>query len=204
MQVKSSKNLLAILAIAVAVALPTTSFAAEPTITLKVNGAPITSFLGAPELIDEGVWSSGLVASGDGWSLTGDIFFGELAGEKAFIDYSMHAIGAGDITSFTVNLNLPFVHGPYTALNSSHSSDITDGGAAQLATVAVSPSEFSFIHTALLDNAIVVGAEISKGCGKSGVAGFNLPCQLPATPLSLPVSPGHDGNLGVALSFTVS
>jgi hypothetical protein len=203
MQVKRSKKLLAILAIAFAVALPTTASAADPTISLKVNGADV-SFLGAPELIDEGFWSSTLVASGDGWSLNGGIFFGEFAGEKAFIDYFLHAVGNSDITSFTLQLTLPFVHGPYTGLNSSHSSDITDGGAAQLATVAVGVSQYSFIHTALLDNAIVAGAEISQGCFDNGVAGFNLLCQLPLTRSNLPVSPGPDGNLGVALSFTVS
>jgi len=50
MQVKRSKNLLAILAVAVAVALPTTAFAADPTITLKVNGADITAFQGSADV----------------------------------------------------------------------------------------------------------------------------------------------------------
>ncbi len=204
MQVKRSKNLLAILAVAVAVALPTTTFAADPTITLKVNGADITAFQGAPVLIEDGFWMSSLVAEDAGWSLTGDIYFGEFAGERAFIDYFLHAVGGSDITSFTLTLTLPFVHGPYTGLNTSHSSDITDGGAAQLATVAAGVSEYSFIHTALLDNTIVAGGEISKGCADNGLAGFTLTCQVPLTQSNLPVAPGGDGNLGVALSFTVS
>jgi hypothetical protein len=205
MQVKTSKNLLAILAVAVAVALPTTASAVDPTITVNVNGADV-SFQGVPVFDeDAGYWSSSLVASSPDWSLTGFIVFGEFPGdEKAFIDYSLHAVGGSDITSFTVKLNFPFAHGAYTGLDSNHSSTITDGGSAQLATVAVGVSAFSFIHTALLDNAVVADAQISKGCAGTDVAGFQITCQSPVSVLNLPVSTASHGTLGVALSFTVS
>ena len=204
MQVETSCNLLKALAIALLMALPVAALAADPTITLKVNGSDV-SFQGAPAFDpDFGIWSSSLTAVGADWSLRGDVFFGEFAGEKAFIDYSLRAVGGNDITSFTLNLTFPFVQGPYTELNSSHSSVIADGGTAQLATVAAGVSQFSFIHSALLDNATVLGAQISQGCSGTGVVGFQLTCQAPLPPFNVPVSTASDGHLGAALSFTVS
>jgi hypothetical protein len=172
-----------------------------PAVQLSVNGQPVQLDAELQFIEDSGLWVSEFAGAGTGWAITkGDAVFAA----DPFVDY---AFGVKNFTTvpltFTFTFSTPFVDGPYNVLESSHSSNATDGRPFANGKVDITLGGFSFVHNPQIDGSVVPGSEISTGCSLTGAPGFSKICQGDSF-LSVPVVTGTTGTLAVTLSFIVS
>jgi hypothetical protein len=207
MQFGRSQFLLAILAIAIVCASPTSAFAdpPAPTITVKVNNQPVTLSGDAPAY-DTGSdsWSSTFLAGASGFGIDGSAGFSN----NAFVFYALDAINfSAEDLSFVVVFSIPLTGGPYDLLRSQHLSTIRDGdgqGGPLNGVASVQLGNGSlFVHSAQIDGVDVPDSGISKGCEVHGSNGFVSDCQQSLS-LDVPTAAQSGATLGVTLSFILS
>jgi hypothetical protein len=124
--------------------------------------------------------------------------------EDPFVDYGFAVKNfAGAPLSFLFVFTTPYVGGPYSLLDSSHSSSVTDSSPTD-GTVTVTTDKKASIHTPAIDGVDIVGGALGVGCAPAGAKGFSAVCEAPAGVVGFPVATLAAGTLSITVSFTLS
>lgn len=106
--------------------------------------------------------------------------------------------------TFSFIFSTPYVGGPYTTLQSSHSSSVTDSGSKPDGAIQVGLQKgFTHVHSPLLDGIGILGGSRGDGCNLTGKAGFSDTCDNSSTP-NVAILSAASGVLSVQLRFVLS
>jgi hypothetical protein len=119
-----------------------------------------------------------------------------------FVEYSFGIKNfAGSTADYVFSFLSPYVAGPYTQLQSSHASTVTDGAPAN-GSVVVNSFGGGWVHRPEIDGSPAPGS-FGGGCSAAGPSGFSVACN-PFDTGFFGVSTAASGTFGVKVGFSLS
>jgi|GEM_PF-2620826 len=147
---------------------------------------------------DAQAWTWATFSDGETWEVSSMFFSFK---QDPFVDYGIAVKNfSGAPLMFTFVFLAGYGGGPYTLLDSSHSSSVTDGGNGL---VVVTPGMKADIHTPELDGTDFLAAAIGMGCAPAGAPGFSAACEA-GNSMGHAIASAVAGTLAVTVSFTLS